>query len=200
MSKYDRTRKVGEECSKWYHWAIDSGFFDRYMSGPIGLDIGGVGYLSDTTSILETATIIDLETPGYDGIILPHETASVDYILSSHMLEHVPTENVTETLREWLRVLKTDSYLVVTVPHKFLYECKENLPSLWNADHKRFYTPAKLLAEIEEAFEPNSYRIELLKDSAEGFDYTIPPESHSGGCYEIMLVVKKIEKPEWELR
>ena len=198
--KYDRNRKVGEEASKTYLDNIDSGFFDKYMSGLVGLDIGGVGYLPGTTSILETARIIDLDTQGYDGITLPHENSSVDYIFSSHCLEHIPTDNVLNVLRDWYRVLKIGSCMVIAVPHQYLYECKQDLPSLWNADHQRFYTPSKLLREIEDAFEPNSYRVELLKDNAEDFNYDILPESHSSGCYEILLVIRKIQKPDWELK
>jgi hypothetical protein len=84
-------------------------------------------------------------------------------------------------------------------PHQFLYEKKHTLPSLWNADHQRFYTPASLLREFEEALEPNSYRIRHLRDCDEGYTYELGPESHAGGGYEIELVVEKIQKPQWSL-
>lgn len=203
--KYDRKRAVGEEASKTYLDNIDSGFFDDYMQGEIGLDIGGVGYLTGTTSILETARIIDLDTPGYDGITLPYENASVDYIFSSHCLEHIPTSNVLEVLRDWYRVLKIDSCMVITVPSEYRYEKQLIDPengrkSRYNEDHHRGYTPAKLLAEIESAFEPNSYVIELCRDHYKGWDRNTPPEIHSGGQYEVLVVLRKCEKPDWELR
>ena len=171
--KYDRNRKVGEEASKTYLDNIDSGFFDKYMSGEIGLDCGGKGYLTGTTSILETARIIDLDTEGYDGITLPHENASVDYVFSSHCLEHIPTDNLLNVLRDWYRVLKIDSCMVITTPSLYRYEkCLVNMQagsfSRYNGDHKRGYTPASLLAEIESAFEPNSYFVELCRDHYKG--------------------------------
>lgn len=203
--KYDINRKVGEEFSKTYQQWIQNGNLDRYMSGTKGLDIGFAGYIDNVVPALETAIGIDINYPGYNGIILPFETESIDYILASHILEHIQNTNLVQTLQEWHRVLKFGSYMTILVPHKFLYEKKhENKLGLipgshWNGGHNRFYTPASLMQEIESALVPNSYRIELLKDCDEGFDYSIGPERHSGGRYEILCVVKKIKKPNWDL-
>lgn len=202
---WDKTRKVGEEVSKWYVEAIESGFMDKYLSGEKMLDIGGKGYLNDTTTFHDNAICIDKDTPNYDLITLPFESNTIDAILASHVLEHIPTPNVLKVIRDWFRVLKIDSYMVISVPHQMLYEKKyENtlgeIPgSHWNSDHQRFYTPAKLLAEIESALEPNSYRVELLKDNDKGYSYNIGPENHCNGQCEIMLVLKKIKKPDWDL-
>jgi len=116
------------------------------------------------------------------------------------MLEHVSTPLVVPVLREWLRVLKINSYMIITVPHKYLYEKKNNLPSRYNGDHKRFYTPSTLLKEIEDSFKPNTYRVELLQDNDLDFNYNIPPEKHSSGSYEILLIIKKIKEPLWEIK
>jgi len=85
------------------------------------------------------------------------------------------------------------------VPHQFLYEKKCNLPSRWNADHKRFYTPATLLCEFEAALQPNTYRVRHLCDNDQNYTYHIGPEAHAGGGYEIEFVVQKIDKPHWNL-
>lgn len=50
----------------------------------------------------------------YDGNIIPFEDNYFDAIFSSEVLEHV--ENIDEILRELYRVLKKDSYMLVTVP------------------------------------------------------------------------------------
>ena len=197
--KWDKTRKVGEEVSRWYIEAIENGFMNKYLSGDKLLDIGSVGYLSGTTTYHENAINIDSNTPNYDMIHIPFDDESIDAILASHILEHVPTQNVKKVIQEWLRVLKIGKYAVITVPHQFLYERKINLPSKHNGDHKRFYTPAKLLTEIETALEPNTYRVELCKDNSKGFDYSIPLSQHPNGAYEVMLILKKIKKPEWSL-
>ena len=90
--------------------------------------------------------------------------------------------------------------MIIVVPHMYLYEKKEDIPSQWNEDHKRYYTPGSLLIELENSLVPNSYRVKLLEDGDDGFDYSIPNNKHSCGQYEITLVVQKIKKPDWELK
>lgn len=70
---------------------------------------------------------------------------------------------------------------------------------MWNEDHKRFYTPSNLLAEVEIALRPNSYLVVSLRDNAEGFDYSLGPDKHSSGSYEIELIIRKITPPIWAL-
>lgn len=190
-------RNVGEESRKTYQEFIDTGFFKTFMSGK-GLDIGYRGYLKDVVPILETATGIDTDYPGYDGKTLPFPEESQDYVYSSHTLEHI--SDYKQALRDWFRVLCEDGYMVLTVPHKFLYEKKASLPSRWNGDHKRFYTPASLLQEVEESLTPNSYRVIMCRDMDKDFNYSRPPETHSSGCYEILLVLQKIKTPTWEIK
>ena len=182
-------RRVGEESSKTYQEKHSNNFFNKYMGG-CGLDVGYKGYLKDVVPILPGATGVDLDYPGYDGRTLPFINESQDYVYSSHVLEHV--SDYVGFIRDLYRVVKFDGHLILTVPHKYLYEKKRQPPSRYNADHKRFYTPSSLLSEVEEALTPNSYRVEICRDVADGFDYSIPAEKHSGGCYEIELVLKKI--------
>lgn len=190
-------RRVGEESSRTYMYKHLTGFFTKYMSGN-GLDIGYAGYLSNIESILPTAIGIDLNYPGYDGEKLPFPDESQDYVYSSHCLEHI--KNHCGTIAEWFRVLKVDGHLVTIVPHQFLYEKKAQLPSNWNEDHKRFYTPAGLLLDVETALEPNTYRVRLLEDGDNSFDYSVGPELHSVGQYEITLVIQKIKPPTWQIK
>lgn len=191
-----KDRKVGTEAQGTYLEKLKNGFFDKYMSGN-GLDVGFAGYEEGCEPILPTAIGIDIDYPDYDGINLPFDDFSQDYVFSSHCLEHI--EDYKTVIREWFRVLKIGGFLIISVPHQFLYEKKKDLPSKWNLDHKRFYTPSSLLREIDESLEPNSYRIRSLRDNDDKFDYSIPPEKHSGGRYEIELVVEKTEKPNWEI-
>jgi hypothetical protein len=113
------------------------------------------------------------------------------------MLEHVV--DFRATIRDWYRVVRPGGFIVCVVPHQFLYEKRRALPSSWNADHKRFYTPAALLWEFETSLRPNTYRVRHLRDNDEGYTYEIGPEAHSGGGYEVELVVEKIRPPEWDL-
>jgi len=118
---------------------------------------------------------------------------SQDAILASHVLEHI--EDWAASLADWYRVLKIGGHMVIAVPHRDLYERRSFLPSIFNEDHKRFYTPASLLSEIEDALPVGGYRIRSLKDVDDGFDYAIPPDRHAVGCFEIELVLQKIEIP-----
>jgi SAM-dependent methyltransferase len=172
-------------------------FFGEYMGGK-GLDIGHRGSVGEQAEpVLPDAIGVDRDYPGYNGKVLPFPDESQDYVYSSHCLEHVKDPIVT--LQEWYRVVKTDGYLIVTVPHRDLYEKKLSRPSRWNAGHRRFYTPSVLLTEIESAFVPNSYRIRYLQDCDEGYDYTIGPDKHAAGEYQIECVVQKLKAPAWSI-
>lgn len=193
---HSMNRRVGEESSRTYNDKLTNGFFDKYMKG-FGLDIGYSGYIDGILPILPTAIGIDKDYPGYDGLILPFATESQDFVYSSHCLEHI--SHWYKTIKEWHRVLKLNGHMVIVVPHQYLYEKKYDLPSRWNDDHKRFYTPASLLKEIESALIPNTYRVRLLEDGDKDYDYSISPELHSSGQYEITLVIQKINPPTWHL-
>lgn len=183
-------RKVGPESRKTYEEKLKNGFFDRFMSGK-GLEIGFKGYENDeTVPILESATGIDLDFPGYDGKTLPFADNSQDYIYNSHVLEHIT--DYRETIQEWFRVIKKGGFIVTVVPHQHLYEKKVFLPSQWNGDHKRFYRPSDLIKEFEISLPINSFRVRHMKDNDFGHDYLQPDNEHSKGQYEIELVIEKI--------
>jgi SAM-dependent methyltransferase len=190
-------RAVGTEASKTIEAKYRNGFVARYLSGASVLDIGYRGYFHDAVPIVGQAIGIDLEYPGYDGKILPFENDSQDAVFSSHCLEHIA--DYKGALREWYRVLRVGGFMVIAVPHQFLYEKRNVLPSRWNQDHKRFYTPASLLAEVESALAPNTYRLRHLIDNDLGYTYSVPPEVHSAGSYEIEMVLEKIAAPPWHI-
>jgi SAM-dependent methyltransferase len=190
-------RNVGVEARKTYAAKLDDGIIQKYLSGMDILDIGYKGYENDVVAIVQQAIGIDVDYPGYDGRRLPFPDQSQDTVFSSHCLEHV--ENVQTALSEWFRVLKTNGFLILCVPHQHLYERKSSPPSKWNPDHRRFYTPATLLIDIEGALEPNTYRLRHLIDNDAGYDYSIPPDQHPAGCYEIELVIQRIKQPVWQL-
>lgn len=182
-------RNVGGESRKTYLEKLSNGFFLKYMYGN-GLDIGYKGYEKNVVSILEGSTGIDLDTPGYDGTRLPVEDNSQQHVYSSHCLEHI--DDYKKTIQEWFRVVKSGGYIITVVPHQFLYEKKKSMPSRFNGDHRRFYTPASLLREFEESLESNTYRVRHLQDNDKNHNYTQPEEEHSNGEYEIELVIQKL--------
>ena len=101
------------------------------------------------------------------------------------------------SLAEWFRVLKIGGFLVVSVPHQFLFERKLHPPSRFNPAHKRFYTPASLLMEVEEALDPLEYRLRGLVDDDAGFDDQLSPDAAPTGAADIVLVLERIARPRW---
>jgi SAM-dependent methyltransferase len=188
--------KYGPETEKADNRRRNEFFYYKYFNGE-GLDIGYKGSLKDSHPIYNSIGI-DTDYPGYDGKTLPFANESKDFVYSSHCLEHI--SDYKQAIQEWYRVIKINGYLIITVPHQFLYEKKKNLPSQFNEDHKRFYTPASLLKEVEESLIPNSYRVVYLQDCDQFFNYDIPPGTHSCGEYQIELVLKKIQTPTWTLK
>ena len=187
--------KVGEEARKNFDQWLEGGFAAKYLSGDHVLDIGYEGYIDDVHPITPTAIGIGLDYPGYDGKTLPFAEGSQDAVFASHCLEHI--EDYRIVLADWFRVLRTGGHMVIAMPHQYLYERTLSLPSRFNLDHRRLYTPASLLREIEESLDPLCYRVRLLQDNDRGFDYAIEPNKHAGGSYEILLVIEKIDRPEW---
>jgi len=166
-----------------------------YLTGSHLLDIGFRGGHPNPKPVTENAIGVDLDYPGYDGTYLPFGDQTQDAVHASHVLEHIP--NYREVLAEWYRVTKVHGHLVIIVPHRHLYERRPDLPSRWNGSHQRFYTPARLVSEIEESLPANSYRIRLLLDNDRGFNYSVPPSSGPQGGHEIILVLEKIARPDW---
>jgi SAM-dependent methyltransferase len=185
----------GPEAAKSRERRMAEGFFARYLSGDAILDIGYRGGNEDSVPITEKAIGVELDYPGYDGTTLPFPSESQDAVFASHCLEHI--EEYRSSIAEWYRVLRIGGYLIIAVPHKYLYERKAAPPSRFNLDHKRFYTPQTLISELEEALPLEGYRVRLLREIDDGFDYSISPEQEPRGCYEIECVVQKIAIPPY---
>jgi SAM-dependent methyltransferase len=186
------------EAGRSYRLRVRNGFLDRYCSGALVLDVGFSGYDNpEGKTGVPGAIGIDLEHPGYDGRHLPFGDATVDTVFSSHCLEHILYDHAA--IQDWYRVLKVGGFIVCIVPSQALYEKRRFLPSRFNEDHKRMYSPASLVGSFEQALAVNSYRVRHLAENDRGFNYQLGPDVHSDGAYEIELVIEKITPPEWEL-
>lgn len=186
-----KNHKPGGEPAKSHERRVMSGLLERYLSGECILDIGAGQF----APVVPWATTIDLDYPGYDGTHLPFADESIDGIFSSHCLEHVT--DAEAALKDWFRTLRVGAHLFIAVPHMYLYERQARPPSTWNVEHLRFFTPGSLLTMVEKALPPNSYRVRMLSDNDNGYDYSSPLDEHPHGCYEIELVIEKIQQPEW---
>ena len=177
------------ESHKTFSEKLLNGFFKKYMEG-YGLEIGYRGH-DNSKMLFPSSTGIELDYPGYDGLRLPFQSDSQDYVYSSHTLEHIA--DYKTAIKEWHRVVRPKKHVIIVVPHRDLYEKKLNLPSRFNGDHKRFYTAASLLREIEDSLPINSYRVRHLRENDDGHDYNDGPEVHGKWLYEIEVVIEKLK-------
>lgn len=83
----------------------------QYCNG-IGIDIGA-GYWP-----LPGALPVDNQRgPGVEHIISDFEENSLDYVFSSHCLEHIEESQWREALLEWISKLKNNGILFLYLPH-----------------------------------------------------------------------------------
>ena len=112
----------------------DSSLAHRYLDGLQGVEIGAsahnpfniagclnVDYTADTTTPFKQEEVrlcgemapVDVVA---DGAKLPFPNESLDFVLSSHVLEHF--YDPIGVLNEWLRVVRPGGYVFAVVPHK----------------------------------------------------------------------------------
>jgi SAM-dependent methyltransferase len=171
---------------------VRDGFFDLYCKGNV-IDIGAGAW-----PVVSHATVWDKQhgdatfmTGVADGIY--------DFVYSSHCLEHIQDDYTA--IENWWRILKTGGHLFISVPHRDFYEKKDNLPSRWNREHKRFYLPISssepdtisLLSMILNAMDRFKGKFELISYHVRTDGWNRPnPNLHSNGEYSIELLIKKV--------
>jgi len=58
-----------------------------------------------------------VEVSGDVSKTLPFDSGSFDIITASHILEHIEMSIVSDVVKEWMRCLKKDGHLIITVPN-----------------------------------------------------------------------------------
>ncbi len=194
------------EQSKAARRRFSEGYFHtRYFVGD-GIDIGGKpDPLSQYVGIfpaMRSVRIWDIED-GDAQFLSGIPDDSYNFLVSSHSLEHMV--DVREALQNWLRVVKPEGFLIITVPDEDLYELG-NWPSKFNPDHKWTFTIYKhdswspksinildLLIEFSSQIEVE--RIVLLNDffreslRKRGIDQTLTPVAEC--AIEVIFKKKK---------
>lgn len=198
------------ECSKSIMRRLsDPNFINRYFKGH-GLDIGGkpdplslYAELFCQVQSIRTWDWDDGDAQQLAGV----PDAYFDFVHSSHCLEHIvdPIEGISN----WLRVLKPDGYLIITVPDEDLYE-QGIFPSVYNIDHKWTFTIFKHrswsehsinLIEMAQKLGPAAelIRLEQLSStyrfSLPRYDQTRTPIAECG----IEMIIRKRPKREVEV-
>jgi len=129
-----------KECSKSLPRRLaDSNFVRKYFVGD-GIDVGGkpdpLKLYTEFFPLLRSVRTWDWED-GDAQFMAGVPDASVDFIHSSHCLEHL--NDPAEGLRNWLRVLRPGGHIIVTIPDEDMYE-QGTFPSTYNRDHKQTFT------------------------------------------------------------
>lgn len=102
-------------------------------------------------------------------------TGSMDFVYSSHTLEHV--DDMAATLKEWWRVIKVGGILALYLPHADYYP-NIGKPGA-NPDHKRDFRPADVIGAM-----PNT-----------GWEMLERQERNEDMEYSFLLVFRKTDKP-----
>jgi len=144
----------------------DGAFAAKYFVG-YGIDIGcgpdSVGLYKEMFTRIVDVDPWDLEH-GDAQLLASVPNEHYDFVHSSHSLEHMV--NPVEALENWIRVLKPDGHLIITVPDEDMYE-HGVWPSVNNGDHKWSFTISKASSTM-----PNSLNvIDLLS----GFAHLVKP-------------------------
>lgn len=180
------------ESSKARDRRLRDGFFEKFCNGK-GIDIGcGNDPLTEDCDKWDFL-YMSPDATYMEGI--PDNT--YDFVYASHCLEHLDDPELA--LKNWFRITKPGGHMIVSVPHRDLYEKKRTLPSRWNYGHKLFFLLDRddppstfgLVPMIVRALE--NYRMIYAKECSDGWE-PLPPDVHSTGEYAIEIVIKKLEK------
>ena len=126
-----------------------------------------------------------------------------DWIVSSHLLEHVKDPAVAVAI--WWKALKVGGYMILLVPDEDLYE-QGKWPSRFNSDHKCTFTTHKdfswspvsrNLGDLLHCMPGHKLMSLSIQDS--GYDYTRTDESdQTSGPAEaaVEMVIRKYGVPE----
>lgn len=119
-----------EETRKNYGRRANEGFFQKYCQGK-GIDIGS------GSCPLQVLGIDTYDLPNDAKFMQEVKNEAYDFVYSSHCLEDIDEPDVA--IQNWWRILKTGGYLILSVPHRDLFERKRSLPSHGNKNHKHFF-------------------------------------------------------------
>lgn len=169
------------------------------IAGGRAIDLGLPGHVPQDNDVAGALAVLLAPAPGAKDLLhdLP---AGQTHVLLRDVLQYV--KDYRGLLQAAFAKLATDGWLVITVPHQFLRERKFMRPSRYGggpAGHviERFYTPASLLFEVQEALDPASYRVRLLRDDDHDYEYQAPLERLPAGSKRIVLALQKITRPAW---
>ncbi|MDR2427261.1 MAG: class I SAM-dependent methyltransferase [Endomicrobium sp.] len=109
-----------EGCSR------SSALANKYLKGLRGIEIGGSSYNDFFLNTINIDCDVNPIQHKYGEIVkvdiiaegdnLPFKDNIFDFVLTSHVLEHM--WDPIKTLNEWIRVIKPNGYVFMIIPHK----------------------------------------------------------------------------------
>lgn len=178
------------ETAKSYERRVKEGWFEKYAPDNMsGIDIG-----CQHDPLNETFRRWDVIFGDGDASYMKGVSENkFNTVYASHVLEHLTDPVIA--LKNWYRILKPNGHLIVLVPHRDLYECKKELPSNWNHEHKTYWLPDQAESPCTKSFKdailqaiPNA-NIVLFRVLDEG--YFRHGNNHPGGEFSIEAIIKK---------
>lgn len=136
----------------------------KLLLGDNGIDVGGptAGHIIRSVNIVECHGVDKVA----DGAKLPYEDESLDYVFSSHTLEHIL--GTEEVLKEWLRVVKKGGYVIIVMPDKrfHLHDPENKKLGEWAPEEK---SPEQLYEIIKK------FNVDILSFNARknNFDFDV---------------------------
>lgn len=147
--KYTRGKGLDIGCGAWKQ-------FPHWIGVDNRVDTQLFGQQMDPDVTVNTAEDLSL-----------FASESMDFVFSSHLLEHIPYEKVASTLKEWMRVIKPKGYLVLYLPDEDEYP-KVGAEGA-NPDHKWNVNRQRVL----EAMESLSWDLVDYQKRNEGLEYSL---------------------------
>ena len=182
------------ETIKAHQRRLAAGFYDLYIQGQ-GIDIG-CGRI-DTYDGVDTISLTDCvhhDKDDCDATTMDkYPDNTFDYVYASHVLEHL--DDPVTAIQNWHRICKPGGHIIISIPHRDLYERKKTLPSRWNLDHRYFYLPYSCEPPHTFSVEgvlfqtgiKENWDIDVI-DTATNAD---KPEEHNNGEFSIEVIIKK---------
>lgn len=184
--------KFKGETSRTRERRLREGWFEKYCpEDKIGLDIG-----SSEDPVNKTFRRFDMAFNDGDAQYMEGFPSNMYWtVYASHVLEHM--RYPTQAVKRWFELVRSGGHLVLSVPHRDLYEKRKTLPSQWNDDHKYFWLPdtaeppctKSLKHTIFEAI-PNANIVDF-RVQMEGHNPNVGPDQHAVGEYSIEAIIRK---------
>ena len=163
--------KIRWETVPYFHGRVLDIGCGAYKCFPhwIGIDSGKQWGRATADVLIEDAKKLDL-----------FATQTCDAVFSSHLLEHIPFEDVPAALMEWVRVIKKNGHLMLYVPDEDEYpkvgEFGANPDHKWNVNYDRV--------------------IECMEKLPYGWDCIDYQKRNEGQEYSLWFVFKILQKRE----